>query len=70
MGSDERRSILRRRIIRRDIVGTLTSNPDVSVFSEDRPEDDYEIELAMLDAIRESNPDMDDNALVGQCCRK
>ena len=64
MGSDERRSVLRRRMIRRDIAGTPTSSPDVSIFSEDRPEDDHETELAMLDAIRQSNPDMDDNALV------
>eukprot|EP00435_Cladocopium_sp_Y103_P026026 s4633_g6.t1 len=64
MGSDERRSVLRRRDDRRDIPGTPTDSPDVSIFSEDRPHDDHQAELDLLDALRNSNPDWDDEELL------
>lgn len=64
MGSDERRSILRRRLFRHGRSGTPTSSPEEADFSDEEPIDDHAAEQMMLQAVRLANPDMDDAALI------
>ena len=64
MGSDERRSILRRRLFRHGRSGTPTSRPEEADFSDEEPIDDHAAEQMMLQAVRLANPDMDDAALI------
>ena len=64
MGSDERRSVLRRRLFRHGRSGTPTSSPEEADFSDEEPIDDHAAEQMMLQAVRLANPDMDDAALI------
>lgn len=64
MGSDERRSVLRRRLFRHGRSGTPTSSPGEADFSDEEPVDDHATEQAMLQAVRLANLNMEFSALI------